>query len=67
VDEQDREVFRIVGTIGEEETGRPLGDPIVRAFDRDVIFDDKVGFADVGESAPDPYLRVPARAGRALG
>ena len=76
MDEQDREVFRIVGTIEEAETGRPLGDLIVRAFDRDVIFDDKVGFAtadpegrfeirftrrdfaDVGESAPDLYLRV---------
>ena len=37
--------FRVLGTIEEEETGRPLANLIVRAFDRDLIFDDKVGFA----------------------
>jgi len=31
--------------VEEEETGRPLADLVVRAFDRDLIFDDKVGFA----------------------
>lgn len=41
----DRNEFRVFGTIEEEETGRPLVDLIVRVFDRDVIFDDKVGFA----------------------
>jgi hypothetical protein len=37
--------FRVFGTIEEEETGRPLAELIVRAFDRDLVFDDKVGFA----------------------
>ena len=41
----DQDVFRILGTIEEEETGRPLADLVVRAFDRDLIFDDTVGFA----------------------
>jgi hypothetical protein len=42
--ERDRDVFRVSGTIEEEETGRPLANLVVRAFDRDLIFDDKVGF-----------------------
>ena len=37
--------FRITGTVTEKETGRPLGKLVVRAFDRDLVFDDKVGFA----------------------
>ena len=37
--------FTIRGTIEEEETGRPLSGLVVRAFDRDLVFDDKVGFA----------------------
>lgn len=37
--------FRISGTVGEEETGRPLADLIVRAFDKDVVADDPLGFA----------------------
>ena len=41
----DHDGFRISGTIEEEETGRPLADLVVRAFDRDLVFDDKVGFA----------------------
>ena len=41
----DRGRFRIVGTLEEEETGRPLAGLIVRAFDRDVVFDDKLAFA----------------------
>jgi len=40
-----REQFRILGSIVEEETGRPLANLIVRAFDRDLVLDDKVGFA----------------------
>lgn len=39
------ERFRIRGRLEEEETGRPLGDLVVRAFDRDWLFDDKLGFA----------------------
>jgi hypothetical protein len=41
----DQDIFRVIGTIEEEETGRPLANLVVRAFDRDLIFDDKVGFA----------------------
>ena len=41
----DLDIFRVVGTTEEEETGRPLANLIVRAFDRDLIFDDKVGYA----------------------
>ena len=37
--------FRISGTVTEQETGRPLARLIVRAFDRDLVFDDKIGFA----------------------
>jgi hypothetical protein len=37
--------FRVLGTIEEEETGRPLADLVVRAFDRDLVLDDKLGFA----------------------
>jgi len=39
------DTFRIEGEIHEPETGRPLAGLIVRAFDRDLILDDKVGFA----------------------
>ena len=41
----NQDSFRVLGTIEEEETGRPLADLIVRAFDRDLILDDKVGYA----------------------
>jgi hypothetical protein len=41
----DPESFRITGAVEEAETGRPLAKLIVRAFDRDLVFDDKVGFA----------------------
>ena len=37
--------FRISGTVEEAETGRPLPDLVVRAFDKDLIADDRVGFA----------------------
>ena len=49
VEKSDRDVFQIVGTIEEEETGRPLANLIVRAFDRDLIRDDKVGYATTDE------------------
>jgi hypothetical protein len=45
----DQGDFRVVGTIEEEETGRPLAGLVVRAFDRDLIFDDKVGFASTDD------------------
>jgi len=41
----DQDILRVFGTIEEEETGRPLANLIVRAFDRDLIFDDKLGYA----------------------
>jgi hypothetical protein len=40
-----RSSFVVRGTIREQETGRPLANLVVRAFDRDVVVDDKVGFA----------------------
>jgi hypothetical protein len=46
----DDERFRVSGTIEEAETGRPLADLIVRAFDRDLISDDRLGFATTDES-----------------
>lgn len=35
--------MRIIGTIVEEESGKPLAGLQVRAFDKDLIFDDKLG------------------------
>ncbi len=37
--------MRIVGTIVEEESGKPLAGLQVRAFDKDFLFDDKLGTA----------------------
>jgi len=39
------EGFRVIGVVREAETGRPLRNLIVRAFDRDLLFDDKLGNA----------------------
>jgi hypothetical protein len=41
--------FLVVGTIEEQETGRPLANLVVRAFDRDLFFDDKVGYASTDD------------------
>ena len=35
--------MRVVGTVVEEETGRPLEGLVVRAYDKDILFDDKLG------------------------
>ena len=35
--------MRVVGTVVEEESGRPLEGLVVRAFDKDILFDDKLG------------------------
>jgi hypothetical protein len=35
--------MRIVGTVVEEESGKPLVGLQVRAFDKDLVFDDKLG------------------------
>src|SRR5262245_51178359 len=48
-------MFRVFGTIEEEETGRPLADLIVRAFDRDAVFDDRVG---VATTDPDGHFEI---------
>ena len=37
--------MRIVGRIVEEESGKPLAGLQVRAFDKDLLFDDKLGTA----------------------
>jgi carotenoid cleavage dioxygenase len=45
----DRDEFRIFGVVEEAETGRPLTNLVVRAFDRDLIFDDKIGYTNTGD------------------
>lgn len=49
------EAFVIRGCVRERETGRPLPDLIVRAFDRDWVADDKVG---VGSSNQDGEFEI---------
>lgn len=47
---ENQDMFRITGTVEEKETGRPLRAVIVRAYDRDFVLDDKLGFATTDES-----------------
>jgi hypothetical protein len=42
---QDTDVYEVVGHVEELESSRPLANLVVRAFDRDLLFDDKLGFA----------------------
>ncbi|HWX75041.1 MAG TPA: hypothetical protein VNZ05_07035 [Solirubrobacteraceae bacterium] len=35
--------MRVVGSVVEDESGRPLEGLLVRAFDKDLIFDDRLG------------------------
>ena len=42
--------MRIVGTVVEETSGKPLAGLQVRAFDKDLIFDDKLGTAVTDEA-----------------
>lgn len=42
--------WRITGTVEERETNRPLRGLIVRAFDRDVVFDDDLGLSVTNEA-----------------
>jgi hypothetical protein len=41
--------FFIFGVVEEAATGRALPDLVVRAFDRDLIFDDKHGFSNTDD------------------
>ena len=45
----DRREFRIFGVVEEAETRRPLANLVVRAFDRDLIFDDKIGYTNTDD------------------
>ncbi len=45
----DPDEFRIFGVVVEAETGRPLPKLVVRAFDRDLIFDDKLGYTNTDD------------------
>jgi len=45
----DRNEFRIFGVVQEAETGRPLPNLVIRAFDRDLIFDDKLGYTNTDD------------------
>jgi hypothetical protein len=35
--------MRVLGSVIEEESGRPLEGLVVRAYDKDILFDDKLG------------------------
>ena len=35
--------MRVVGTVVEQESGRPLEGLVVRAYDKDILFDDRLG------------------------
>jgi hypothetical protein len=37
--------MRVIGTVVEEESGKPLAGLQVRAFDKDILIDDKLGLA----------------------
>src|SRR5262245_1158095 len=40
--------MRVVGTVVEEESGKPLTGLVVRAYDKDLIFDDHLGSVQTG-------------------
>lgn len=46
---EDPNQFRIFGLVTESETARPLPNLVVRAFDRDLIFDDKIGYTNTND------------------
>jgi hypothetical protein len=42
--------MRVVGTVVEQESGRPLEGLVVRAYDKDILFDDKLGSVQTNAS-----------------
>jgi hypothetical protein len=42
--------MRVVGTVVEEESGRPLPGLVVRAYDKDILFDDRLGSVQTNAS-----------------
>ena len=40
--------FVVTGIVEEKETGRALSELVVRAFDKDLLFDDALGYASTG-------------------
>jgi len=42
--------MRVVGTVVEQESGKPLAGLVVKAFDKDLLFDDKLGTATTDAS-----------------
>ena len=59
--QEGRTEFRIFGVIQEAETGRPLANLVVRAFDRDLIFDDKLGYTNTDDDGRFEILFGPER------
>jgi hypothetical protein len=46
---KDPNEYRIFGVVVEAETGRPLPNLVIRAFDRDLVFDDKLGYTNTND------------------
>jgi len=42
--------MKVLGTVVEEESGKPLGGLVVRAYDKDILFDDKLGSVQTNAS-----------------
>lgn len=59
--QEERTEFRIFGVVQEAETGRPLSNLVVRAFDRDLIFDDKLGYTSTDDDGRFEILFGPER------
>jgi hypothetical protein len=57
----DPDEFRIFGVVVEAETDRPLANLVVRAFDRDLIFDDKLGYTNTNDDGNFEIRFGPAR------
>jgi len=52
--------FKIQGVVREKESGQPLGGVSVRAYDRDLHFDDLLGEAGTAvRAAPQERCRAP--------